>query len=515
MSKEVAIPADKPQSVRAVEKAIDRIWEFMAKPWPAIFCVGLVLLAAVTNDPAADPDLFHRVAVGRLVELTGGVMHQDPFSFSPRLESWVDHEWLSGVLFFQLARLGGDSALLVFDLTAMLLTILLAVWAHKQRLGNSGVILPWLLLTLAPLFVVWDSVVRCKVFTFLFLSLLFLVLERWRKGDRKWLWMVPPLFGIWTNLHGGVVAGFGLFGAFAAAASLKGLRQSLVLWACLAVSAAFTLINPYGPRLWMYLFEAATMDRPRIAEWTSIPLVSVLSFVLLLMVGVVVVGDLVSRRKASVEAWVLIGVSLTAAFWSQRIFTFLLLILAVFGGPSVRDLGGRLSCLLPVYWVAGKRVITVLLFCLFCFLGGKTAANLYEFSKSGLSREGFPVEAVAWLDEEGGGGKLLVHFNHGSFALWRLYPSYRVSVDGRYEEVYPQSTVDLSRQALHPGDPHHLGALNTLDPDYILQPVTGREDAFPEEWKVVFENGNSRILARYHSTPPEFRPPRGAWEPAF
>lgn len=67
-----------------------------------------------------------------------------------------------------------------------------------------------------------------------------------------------------------------------------------------------------------------------------------------------------------------------------------------------------------------------------------------------LSYEAYPVGALEWLRENREGGDVLVGFAEGSYALWRLHPRFLVSIDGRYEEVYPQSTVDLVFAALDP-----------------------------------------------------------------
>ena len=98
---------DTPESRWFMERVLDRICVFFQAPWPATVAVFLVLAALITSNAKLDIDLFHRLAVGRLVESTGGVVHKDPFAFSPRLDTWIDHEWLSGVVFHELVAMGG------------------------------------------------------------------------------------------------------------------------------------------------------------------------------------------------------------------------------------------------------------------------------------------------------------------------------------------------------------------------------------------------------------------------
>jgi hypothetical protein len=36
------------------------------------------------------------------VEKFGAVPLKDPFAFTPKLPAWIDHEWLSGVIYYQI-----------------------------------------------------------------------------------------------------------------------------------------------------------------------------------------------------------------------------------------------------------------------------------------------------------------------------------------------------------------------------------------------------------------------------
>ena len=156
----------------------------------------------------------------------------------------------------------------------MVLTLVILLQAHRELAGAARVRLPWLLLTTPLLFVVWGSVVRCRVFTFLFLAILLLALVRWRSGRKGWLWVLPIIFIPWANLHGGFVAGLGLLGASTLAVVLTSPRESWGMVTCLLLSVLGTLINPYGLEYWDYILGAAFMDRPAIREWRSPDLVS-------------------------------------------------------------------------------------------------------------------------------------------------------------------------------------------------------------------------------------------------
>jgi len=79
---------------------------------------GLVLLfglLAMTARNAIDPDLWWHLRAGQWIVETRAVPHFDPFSFTRAGHAWVAHEWLSEVAFYELWKLGGAAALIVFS----------------------------------------------------------------------------------------------------------------------------------------------------------------------------------------------------------------------------------------------------------------------------------------------------------------------------------------------------------------------------------------------------------------
>ncbi len=500
---------------------MERLLTLLRQPSMAVFATGIGLLALLTLRPGADPDLFARTAVGRLVELNGGVVRQDPFAYTPRLEQWVDHEWLSGVVFYQVARVGGDVGLLLLDLTLMLTTVVLVATAQRQTTGGRAWSPPWLFLTMVPAFGVWVSVVRSRTFTFLFVSLLLLALVQWREKGTGWFfWVIPVLFIPWANLHGGFVVGLGLLGTTAAVVTVASPRRALALWVCLALSVLATLLNPYGLEYWDYILGAVTMDRSLVAEWGPLRILSPYGVLAVLWSAVFVAGAFLSRHRSPPEAWAMVGVTFIMTLLSTRILNFLLVLLAVYGASSANAVAAtvttRLKSRMPSYWAATRNVVGAVFFLMLGVAAGQTLLNLSAFARNGLEYDRYPTEAVDWLATRGEGGRLLVHFNQGSFALWRLHPEYLVSVDGRYEETYPQSTIDVVHQALEPEHERHEESLRAVAPDYILIEGPERADAFGAEWNIAYSDTRFAVLSHdtltHNRRPRELRP---MWVPGF
>jgi hypothetical protein len=500
---------------------MERLLTLLRQPAVAISATVIGLLVLLTLRPGADPDLFARTAVGRLVELNGGVVHQDPFAYTPRLERWVDHEWLSGVVFYQVARLGGDAGLLLLDLSLMLITVVLVAMAQRETTGGRSWSPLWLFCTMVPALGVWISVVRSRTFTFVFLALLLLALVRWREKKAGWFfWLIPLLFIPWANMHGGFVVGLGLLGTTAAAVTVTSPQRAPALWICLALSVLVTLITPYGFEYWDYILGAVTMDRSLVAEWGRLRIFSLLGIHVVLLLAIFVAGALLVGHRPPPEAWAMVGVAFVMTLSSQRIRNHLLVLLAVYGAGSAKAVAAsmvsHLQDRIPSYFWATRNVVGAVFFLMLGVAAGQTVLNVSAFARDGLEYERYPTDAVDWLATHGEGGRLLVHFNHGSFALWRLHPEYLVSLDGRYEETYPQSTIDVVHQALDPRHVEHQESLRAVAPDYILMEEPERADAFGAEWNVVFSDTRFAILS--HDTLTHNRRPRATrpmWVPGF
>ena len=159
-----------------------------------------------------DPGSFWHVAVGEKTLAAGRVLREDPFSFTRAGRPWVDDQWLANCGMAAIHRLAGWDGLLLATAT-----LLAAVYAWiAARLVRSGLhLLPAsLLLAVAMLAGAPQFHVRPLVLTIGLLGVTFAWLVNVEAGVKspRQLWWLVPLFALWTNLHGGVLAGLGTAG---------------------------------------------------------------------------------------------------------------------------------------------------------------------------------------------------------------------------------------------------------------------------------------------------------------
>ncbi len=433
------------------------------------FALSLVLYAALYlfTFHEADEDLWGRMAAGRLAMSEGRVPREDVFAYVPTKPLWVDHEWLSGVVFYEVHRAFGGRGLLA--LRAVLGVGAVALLLHAAR-GASPWTVGFLSLAAWPLLAQgFNSVVRAQAFTFLFFALTLFVLER---GQGRVA--LVPLAALWANLHGGFVLG-------------PLLLLGYGFYRLGAASFAASLLNPYGLEYWRYLSEALRMPRPEILEWRSAELWGIGD--LHVQAGLLLVVVLVLGMRPRPAHLVLLGGAALATLLHVRFAPFLGMVIVVTLGGSWEDVFRRRRHALAL----GAMVLALGLIA----TGGAVSWLRRDLSlQMRVPADRYPVAAVSLLTGEK--GKLAVFFNWGEYALYHLYPAVLVSLDGRYETVYPDDIVranwDFTR-----GVPGSEKFLDTYAADFALYPRdTGaaRWLATASSWALVHEDGFSVLYRR-------------------
>jgi hypothetical protein len=91
---------------------------------------------------------------------------------------------------------------------------------------------------------------------------------------------------------------------------------------------------------------------------------------------------------------------------------------------------------------------------------------------------------------------MVVWFDWGEYVLWH-FPQLAVSIDGRRETVYSESTL-LAHQDLYSGGATARAYLDELSPDYVWLPAVLPVSRLMARWGwlAIFESERSTIWAR-------------------
>jgi hypothetical protein len=475
---------------------------------------GILLfgLLAMTARNATDPDLWWHLRTGQWIIETGQVPHFDPFSFTRAGHAWVSHEWLSEVVFYELWKRGGAPALIVFSaiITTAGFMLLYRRCPAKSHWAAAATALG--ALTSAPS---WGA--RPQMFTFTLASLLLWLLDSGENRPRLLLW-IPPLFLLWLNLHAGFALGpalllaYGVGLIFETALGNTPWQQARplllrVLWLLLACLALVPL-NPSGAHLYRYPFDTLRSPgmRSLIVEWFSPDFHQWLYRPLLLVWLLVLTALASSRFKPKGRVIVpLLLTSFAALDAVRHIPIFVLVAIPVIAAAlpvasppfALSERGRNPWRLRPLF--AGAVVI---------LMAGFALAKWVSLTRSQEARmaEQFPQKAVAFLRAGGYPGRIFVYYDWGGYAIWRLYPEYRVFVDGRadlYGDDFQGNDL-LSQFKL--AVQLRTGWREVLDRWQVETVVVPPSSALAQAlvldpaWRVPFSDSKAIILLRTHPT---------------
>jgi hypothetical protein len=135
-----------------------------------IYLLFLVWAAATVTNPA-DPDLWHRLAVGEYLWQTGHFPLGDTFSYLFDYKQVADHEWGGALIFYGLWQWGGGAAIVAAKLVTLAVTLALVVWAGMRDRRPTASLAAFYALVLLALLPSFQSTVRCMVFTHIFFAL--------------------------------------------------------------------------------------------------------------------------------------------------------------------------------------------------------------------------------------------------------------------------------------------------------------------------------------------------------
>ena len=465
----------------------------MSTPWVKfffwIYLLFLVWAFATVTNPA-DPDLWHRLAVGEYLCKTGSFPTGDAFSYLNDYEKVADHEWGSALIFYALWHGAGTSAMVAVKLMTLTVTLALVVWAGLQDRRPTALTAGFYALVLLAMLPSFQSTVRCMVFTHVFFALWLYWYQRERQGAAISTLAYALTMVAWANLHGGFVIGLVWLGAVGCLEVRY--RGAWKKWAVrFGVCGLATLINPFGWQLWIATGRALVATRRGFGEWAPVSWwaepMAYPGYKLLLVVVAVALGIQIFRKgwkELDQPGVILVGLFTILAMTSAR-HTSLFALVA----------GALVPGFFPLKWPWVLRAGPVRRLCAMAISSALVLVPLYTALRIlpgvGLRLEyphvACPVGAVAYLLREDTRGKLLVPFNYGSYALWELRGKMRVSMDGRYDLVYRRETYERVDDFFN-GRGDWKGLLTT--PAAILVPVADAvypklraEPGWTEAWR--------------------------------
>lgn len=421
-------------------------------------------------------DLGRHIQNGRVI-ISGSwadkraVLNTNFYSYTLPNQSFVNHHWLSGVIFYLLNLWFGFAGLSVFYILLGMLTFWLYFLAAKNAGGFWLALLFGLLLV--PLMATRTEV-RPEMFTYLFSGVFYFILAKWRTGKlvNRWLLILPAVMLFWVNLHIGFVFGFLILGAFGLEQLVKYFKHQpngfapLVFFGGAGLLAS--LINPFGYKALFYPLNIFKNYGYLVTENQSVKFLENLGFtagehfLLFKLVAVICAVSAIllafkNVRKIYLPNIILVGVSGVMAFLGIRHFpSFAFFVWPFLSGIAfdllpwerirlfVRShLAYRLSG-----WTIGLAAAVLLVvpqWQAMAALGPALGFGLLPGSNS----------AAEFFIKSGLTGPIFNNYDIGGYLIYNLYPAEKVFVDNRpeayttdfFENIYKAAQTDESKWA--------------------------------------------------------------------
>jgi len=220
-----------------------------------------------------DPGTFWHITTGEII-LKDGLVRHDSYTFTFAGTWWVPHQWLGEVGMALVHRAGGFDAELLSAVTILAAAFALLT-ARLLRTGLHPVAV--VALVLVGLAAAGSHFhVRPHVVTIASLAITAVLLADYELGlipVRRLLWLIP-LFILWTNIHGGVLGGFGtvmivvggwiIFWRLGRPSPVNSWRSAGLLALFAAGCGLTALVNPYGLdllRAWQVIMGAPELTQ--------------------------------------------------------------------------------------------------------------------------------------------------------------------------------------------------------------------------------------------------------------
>jgi len=395
----------------------------------------------------ADPDLWGHIRFGQAHWENGYLDQVDPYSFTADGREWINHEWLAELLFYFLFYLFSDTGLLVGKLFGGLAVVLMLLALCRTR----GALPPVTAIVLVT--VIWaikpGFMIRPQLFSFLFFTAYLLILYLFIEKQRNILMGLPLMMVLWVNLHGGFLMGCVVVAMAVGCETLahfyqeKRSRRLKQLWGWAVVTAIAVFVNPYGYRLILFLYRSLSQPR-EITEWLPVTLMDT-SYIHFKLVAVAVLVTVILRGKSN-RGWE-IAILLFTGFFAlrhQRNIVFFALAAAPYLADGISRVATEFSKAVRLPSLSDTaRALIGFVFMTVAAWHVYSGSRIYAGSGLGIVVDPgkYPVAAVEFIRKNRLRGNLFVHFDWGEYAIWKLHPVCRVSIDGRFRTVYPESVL--------------------------------------------------------------------------
>ncbi len=387
------------------------------------------------------------------------VLTKNFYSYTEPDFLFVNHHWLSGVIFYLINSVFGFAGLVIFKVIVLLAAFVLLFLTALKKADF------WLvaLFSVPTILILGERTdLRPEIFSYLFIAIfLYLLIDLEKHPERKRIFWLIPCQLLWVNLHIyffiglALVAGFLLERVIVNYKNLKGdqlIRKSILVLLLLAIVC---LINPQGVKGALYPLNIFGNYAFNISENYSLAnflkisapwedsAVTIFRPAVFLLIFSFIFGFFLNRKSRPIFYFLASAGTVALAFSMVRglaFFGFIFLLASTANFNSV-------FALLKNKWqapgsLAGKLAqgsFIFVLIALLCYLIGLgSQGKILKYKKPGLGLTAWSENAGIFFKEQNLHGPIFNDYDIGSYLTYNLFPQEKVFIDNR-PEAYPGS----------------------------------------------------------------------------
>jgi hypothetical protein len=473
--------------------------------WQRVFSFPILLAMSLgasifvfDSGSIADPDIWWHLRNAEVFVQTHSVVHHDMYSFTASGARWINEAWLGELPYYfawQWFGMRGIYLVMLCEVEIILLGVFALAYVESRNV-KAAFCASWL--------AVWLATVsfgpRTLLAGWMCLVAELLILTGCKHRENL-IWLLPPLFALWVNVHGSWLIGVVLLGIFFTSGLLEGIwgrveamrwspaqLRKLIVAGSLSLAALF--LNPYSYHLVFYPFDFAFKQRlnvNHVDEWMSLDFHGVRGKILFAMLAATIVLALVRKRR-----WPLYELAFTLlGFYAAMTYSRFLFLAAIIVTPM---LAKELDFFAPYRREIDKPALNAA-FMLAIVLGCVLRFPSHEYLWRDTVRN-YPVQALNYLQQFQPKGRVFNDCLWGGYLIW----------NARHIPVFIDSRIDIFEyNGVFADYLDAMGGKNTLE---VLDKYRIRYVLYQQEsplayllmhnagWKVDYRDGTAVLLER-------------------
>jgi len=391
-------------------------------------------------------DLGRHLKIGEIIVKTKNIPNTNLFSYTNKDFPFINHHWLSEVIFYLTSRIFGLNFLLFLKTVLILVAVGIVFKLAKEKGGLIPAIISGLIFT--P-FLIERNNIRPEMFGYLFFSIILYLLITYPKNT-KIIYLLPLIMVLWINIHISFV--FGLFlilflflkmFLFLKISKIEHLKSKISF---MLLSILVLFLNPHGLNGLLYPFNIFQNYGYTIVENQSIfylrsmifnPLLNYFFFILPLLVIVVIVLASINR---TIEAFLLVIFSIAVVF-QWRHLPFFVLVAIPFTSLALSKLIIKKIKTREIFFLTSLILGLIILGSSIFFISNKYYLIFGNDKKFGLGFSDPGSQGIDFIEKNKLKGNIFNNFDIGGFLIYKLYPQYQFFIDNR-PEAYPADFVE-------------------------------------------------------------------------